>query len=85
MLSVLRRWFCCCLFVVVCYYKKIVGFCNCSIFCCALLNVSILVLQSSLWGRESWLLCFVCLPDDCCVALPRGAMGLSAVCDCGIS
>ena len=24
--------------------------------------VSILVLRSSLWGRESWLLCFVCLP-----------------------
>ena len=22
---------------------------------------------------------------DCCVALPRGAMGLSAVCDCGLS
>ena len=22
---------------------------------------------------------------DCFVALPRGAMGLSAVCDCGIS
>ena len=22
---------------------------------------------------------------DCCVALPRGAMGVSAVCDCGIS
>ena len=22
---------------------------------------------------------------DCCVALPRGATGLSAVCDCGIS
>ena len=22
---------------------------------------------------------------DCCVALPRGTMGLSAVCDCGIS
>ena len=22
---------------------------------------------------------------DCCVALPRGAMGLSAVCVCGIS
>ena len=21
----------------------------------------------------------------CCVVLPRGAMGLSAVCDCGIS
>ena len=24
--------------------------------------VSILALQSSRWGRESWLLCFVCLP-----------------------
>ena len=24
--------------------------------------VSILVLQSSRWGRESWLLCYVCLP-----------------------
>ena len=24
--------------------------------------VSILLLQSSQWGRESWLLCFVCLP-----------------------
>ena len=22
---------------------------------------------------------------DCCVALPRGAMGLSEVCDCGIN
>ena len=22
---------------------------------------------------------------DCCAALPRGAMGMSAVCDCGIS
>ena len=25
--------------------------------------MSILVLQSSWWGRESWLLCLVCLPD----------------------
>ena len=24
--------------------------------------MSILVLQSSCWGRESWLLCLVCLP-----------------------
>ena len=36
----------------------IVGFCNCSMLCCALF----LVLQSSGWGRESWLLSFVCLP-----------------------
>ena len=34
-------------------------------------------------------LCFVVLHvflvSDCCVALPRGAMGLSTVCNCGIS
>ena len=48
--------------------------------------MSILVLQSSWWGRESWFLCLVCLPGarDGCEALPRGAMGLSSVCDCGI-
>ena len=39
----------------------IVRFCNCSMFCCALL-VPILVFQSSRRGRENWLLCFVCLP-----------------------
>ena len=49
--------------------------------------VSILVLQSSWWGRKSWLLCFVCLPGsrNCCVALAHNVTGLSAVCDCGIS
>ena len=26
--------------------------------------MSILVLQSSWWGRESWLLCLICLPGD---------------------
>ena len=47
----------------------------------------ILVLQSSWCGRDSWLLCLVCLPgvSRFCVDLPRGAMGLSAVCDCDIS
>ena len=36
--------------------------------------------------EESWLLCLVFLVSrDGCVALPRGAMGLSAFCDCGIS
>ena len=48
--------------------------------------MSILVLQSICWGRESWLLCFVFLVSrGGGVALPRGAMGLSVVCDCGIS
>ena len=49
--------------------------------------ISILVLQSSWWGRESWLLyLFVFLVShDRCGALPHVAMGLSAVCDCGIT
>ena len=44
--------------------------------------MSILVLQSelvALLGLSSWCLMFVG------VALPCGALGLSAVCDCGIS
>ena len=49
--------------------------------------VSFLVLQSSRWGRERWLLknCFVCDGTANAMSLPRGAMGWSAVCDCGIS
>ena len=36
--------------------------------------------------RAGWVAEFVFLVSrDGCVALPRGAMGLSAVCDCGIS
>ena len=49
--------------------------------------VSFLVLQSSHWGRESWLLYFNCLLAVTCqlvsLSLPRGAMGWSAVCVCG--
>ena len=39
----------------------IVGFCNCSMFCCALLYFpsSFAII---LMGRKSWLLCLVCLP-----------------------
>ena len=50
--------------------------------------VSILVLQSSRWGREiaNCFVFFVFLVSrDCCVALPHDATDLSAVCDCGIS
>ena len=55
-------------------------------FCCTLLYVhssfAIILMGNrelvALFSLSSW-----CL--DCCVALPRGAMGLSAVCDCGIS
>ena len=63
------------------------GFCNRSMFCCALLYV-----HSSFCNhldgeeRASCFALFVFLVScDYCVALPRSAMGLSAVCDCGIS
>ena len=55
-------------------------------FCCTLLYVhssfAIILMGNrelvALFSLSSW-----CL--DCCVALPRGAMGLSAVYDCGNS
>ena len=49
--------------------------------------VSILVFQSSGWEKIAG--CFALyvflVPHDHCVVLPNGVMGLSAVCDCGIS
>ena len=62
------------------------GVYNCSMFCCTLLNVlsSIaIILNGKRAGCFAWFVFLV--SRDCCVALPRGAMGLSAVCDCGIS
>ena len=55
--------------------------------CCTLLcvNSSFAII---LMGKRKLvaLLKFVFLVSrGCCVALPRGFMGLSAVCDCGIS
>ena len=47
--------------------------------------VTILLLQSSRWGRERELVALLCLSHECCVALPHDVMGLFAVCDCGIS
>ena len=48
----------------------------------------LLYVHSSLDGEEK-VCCFAwfvfLVSRDCCVALPRGAIGLPAVCDCGIS
>ena len=81
LLSVLRRWFCCCWF----FCLLLLPLWESVIILCFVVRyfMSILVLQSSWWGRESWLLCLICLRDGW-VALLRGAMGLAAVCDCGI-
>ena len=59
LLSVLRRWFCCYWLFVYCFSHC--GSLCCSMFCCTFF-MSILVLQSSWWGKESWLLCLICLP-----------------------
>ena len=63
------------------------GICNSSRFCCALLYV-----HSSFCNHldeEERADCFAFVVFlvlcDCCVALPYGATGLSAVCNCGIS
>ena len=58
-------------------------------FCCTLLYVhSSFIFQSSHLDWEERVGCFALfvflVSRDCCVALPRGAMGLSAVCACGI-
>ena len=59
------------------------GVCNCSMSCCTLLYVhsSFAII---LTGKRE-LVAVLSLSCDCCVALPRYAMDLSAVCDCGIS
>ena len=59
----------------------IVGVCNCSMFCCTVLYVHssfaiILMEKRELFALVGLSWC------DCCVALPRGVMGSSAVCDC---
>ena len=62
------------------------GVCNCSMFCCTLLNVHSIFAIILMGKRELFFFAwFVFLVSrDCCVAISRGAMGLSSVCDCGI-
>ena len=54
LLSVHRWWFCCCLFIVYCSSHCLRGFVLCPCFVLQYF-LSFLVLQSSHWGRESWL------------------------------
>ena len=61
--------------------------CNCSMFCCTLLYVNSSIAIILMGKRE--LVVLLNLSSWCLMmferALPRGAMGLSAVCGCGIS
>ena len=66
---------------------SVVGVCNCSMFCCTLLYVhpSFAIIFMGKRELAALLSLSSCVSRDGCVALPRGAMDLSAVCDCGIS
>ena len=65
------------------YSSFIVALVVCGFLCLVLQYfVSFLVLKSSRWRRESCLLYFCCALNVMC---PRGAIGLSVVCDYGIS
>ena len=59
--------------------------CNCSMFCSTLLYVHTSLVIILMGKRKPVALLSVssCCFLIGCVALPRGAMGLSAVCDCG--
>ena len=59
------------------------GFCNCSMFCCAILCVHSSFAVITMGKRELVALLSL-VYRDCCVALPHDATGLSAVCDYGI-
>ena len=58
-------------------------FSNCSMFC---VHSSLAII---LMGKIELVVLLVCLSsasyDTCCVALPQGATGLSAISNCGIS
>ena len=64
----------------------IVGFSVCSIFCCTLLCIlssfAIILMGKRLLYLFVFLMSCFCY---CSVAFPHGAMGWSALCDCGSS
>ena len=56
------------------------GGCDCSVFCCTLLYVHSRFASIMMGKRAGCFAWFVYLVSgNCCVPLPRGAMGLSAV------
>ena len=59
--------------------------CICSMFCCTLLYVNSSFSIILMGKRKLVALLSFLVSRDFCVALPQGAIGLSAVCDCDIS
>ena len=61
------------------------GFCNCSMVCCALLCVDSSFAIVLIGKRELVALFVFLVSHDCCVGLPHDVTCLFAVCDCGIT
>ena len=76
LLSILRWWFCC-WFIVYCFSHWLCFIvCAVSLFCCTVF-ASCLILQSSRWEREGWLLYFGCyLVGVLCLFLTMPWFGL---------
>ena len=84
LLSVLRRWFYCCWFVVDCYSYcgiLLLVYVSCALLCLHSSFAIILILNREM---DVLFLFFLLVSRDCCVTLPHGAMGFSAICDCCI-
>ena len=61
------------------------GCCNCSKFCSVLPFYVHSSFSIILMGKRELVALLFFFFFDCCVALPHGTTGLSAVCDCGVS
>ena len=83
LLSFLRQWFCCCWIIVYCCSQCLWGFRVWFLFWYLVLCVH-LVLQSSWLGRESWLLCFNCLPDVLWLSVFSDSSSRCLGLDCGV-
>ena len=85
MLSVLRWWFCCCWLICLLLlplWESVIVLCFVVRY-----YMSILVLQSSWYGREGWLLCLICLLGVSwwLSGYSSRCHGVVWGCDCGIS
>ena len=88
LLSVLKQWFCCCWFII--YVLPII--CGSSVFVFVLLSITLCpFFFCNHLEEEEKAGCFAIIVLQmycyykCSVALPHGAVGWSAVCNCGIS
>ena len=84
MLHAVRRWFCCCWSVVWCASHWLWGFCVCLCFVCICVYSSFAVIFEGKKELIAFLVLRVSCYCKCSVILPHGAVGWSALCDCGI-